>query len=279
MSDIIAVVTSTPSSAHNAEAALLSILCQSMQPSSFRWHLPKYCRRTQQVYGHIPRWVRNHPKIQVVECEDDGPLTKFTPIIDDIGDKRLVILDDDVIYHPDTIKILHEAQQAMPNSVVGTIGHTFTYVPFLTSKRKALGNHYGIRWFNRVSVLLGTGMILTPAGFFGRTRRQDILDIVAITPGLALNDDHLLAHVAFASQTPMFVITCPSPFPYVDNQFRLTGTNGTRNLELQMFVRRQLALPAAEIVGVLVIAFLLVKFYKPAGRQTLNWPTPPTIPY
>lgn len=269
MSDIIAVVTSTPSSMHNAEPALLSILSQTQQPSVFRWHLPKFFKRTQNFYDPVPQWVRKYPQIEIINCEDDGPITKVTPILDDIGHKRLIIFDDDVVYHPNTIEILDRAQRTKPNSVVGTIGHTFKYVPFHTSKRQAFGSQAGISWFNQVSVLLGTGMLLIPSDFFGKLNRTKLMQLVDTDSGFALNDDHTIAHLAFVAQIPMFVVPCPDATPYVQNQLCLTGTNATMQLEIRMLFHRKLTLPTAEILAAIVIVFLLVKFCKQVVLQKL----------
>lgn len=270
MSDIIAVVTSTPSSMRNAEPALLSILSQTLQPSTIRWHLPTFCQRTQTHYGTAPHWARQYSNLEIVQCIDDGPITKVTPVLDSLRRERLVIFDDDVVYHPDTIAILDEAQRSSPDSAVGTIGHTFTYVPFQTSKRRAIGLQNGISWVNRVSVLLGTGMLMLPPGFFDGIGRRGMLELLRTDPGFFLNDDHVLAHIAHTAGIPMFVVPCPGVSPYVDNQSRLTGTNSTRALELRMIRDRKLQPPLAETIAVCITLLLLAKFCRLVVRRSVR---------
>ncbi len=257
---IIAVFTSIPRSVGGAEATVDSICKQTLPPDRFFWFLPRYCKRLKQSYPPVPTWTSRYSLLTVVECEDNGPITKVLPLvrmqtIDDTA--RIIILDDDKVYDSRAIEQLVRSAGVAPlRCGVGFLGHTFHYVLAQYAHRRAIGNATGTAWYNRVTILLCAGMVLYPRHMLGTS--DTLLALIHHIPCLWLNDDHVHAIMAYRTNTPLYVVCC-APFVHeVDYADRLTGTNATPRCEMALAVRGALPIPPIDILLCMIIIGVFV---------------------
>lgn len=267
----IGVLTSTATSMEHAEKSIRSV---HNQVDLIRWHLPMKSVRQEKVYGKVPDWVSNYPRLQVIRCTDDGPATKVTPLLDDKSVDpmdQIVIFDDDLVYPTDAVHVLSQAKSQEPNCIVGFAGHSNLYIPFQYKRRYARGPADGkLHWYNRVRILMGTRMILTQRDALP-DNRQMWLDKMNEDERYFLNDDHLLAHWAWMKGKHMYLVRSSTPMEEEmaedGDENRLAGTNSTGTTETHMMWVGDLPWPRIEIalcsvgLALIVTSLLLVYFY------------------
>jgi hypothetical protein len=121
-SDVIVTLTTLPSRIGRIETTIKSLLNQRLTAKAIRIHVPAFSRREQRRY-EVPAWLRGIPPVEIVECDDYGPATKITPALQGCApDQRLLVVDDDRIYHPWLVEQLIAASEAYPNIVVAGSG-------------------------------------------------------------------------------------------------------------------------------------------------------------
>ena len=98
-SDVIVSLTTLPSRVDRLPLTLKSLLAQRMSPSAIRLHVPPVSRREGRPY-EIPAHLRRLRSVTIVPADDYGPATKVIPALLDLpGDRRILVVDDDRIYH------------------------------------------------------------------------------------------------------------------------------------------------------------------------------------
>lgn len=102
-------LTSTPDRLFNVRPTLISLLDQSVAVDEIRLNIPYYSCKGQKY--KIPKWLKGLENVKVYRSEKDwGPATKLIPSLLDKNnrDKRIIVVDDDVIYGYYTIDLLNE---------------------------------------------------------------------------------------------------------------------------------------------------------------------------
>jgi glycosyltransferase involved in cell wall biosynthesis len=104
-----------------------SLINQSYENYEIHFNIPHICKLSQEEYI-IPEWLEelanNNPKLKIFRTEDLGPATKLIPTIkrmDDL-DTIIVVVDDDLVYHPDMISAHVENQTKWQDAIVGYDG-------------------------------------------------------------------------------------------------------------------------------------------------------------
>jgi len=138
---IIATMTTLPNRINLIKPVLDSIL---PQVHHVEINLPKICKRTNQAYV-IPEWLKTMPKVEIFECEDQGPITKILPTLKRHSKAYIFSIDDDTEYYPTIVQgCLSESKQ---NRVVGCSGINFastTYHQITYGKTQTLEGFAGI---------------------------------------------------------------------------------------------------------------------------------------
>jgi hypothetical protein len=120
--DIIVTLTTLPSRIERIDMTLKSLLRQTLSPAAIRINIPHTSRREGRAY-EVPSWLRRLRSVHIVRCEDFGPSTKLIPTLLDAGpEQRLLVVDDDRIYHPHFIEQMVAAAQAQPDAAVAGSG-------------------------------------------------------------------------------------------------------------------------------------------------------------
>jgi hypothetical protein len=117
----IVTLTTLPSRIHRIGPTIKSLLNQTLAPAEIRLNVPAMSRREQQPYV-IPAWLERLPSVTIARCDDYGPSTKLLPaLLSSAPDQRLIVVDDDRIYHPSFIEQMVKNADAHPGvAVVGS---------------------------------------------------------------------------------------------------------------------------------------------------------------
>jgi hypothetical protein len=116
---IIATMTTLPNRIDLIKPVLESIL---PQVHHVEINLPKICKRTNTAYV-IPEWLKTMPKVELFECEDEGPITKILPTLKRHTNAYIFSIDDDTEYYPTIVQ--HCLSESKQNRVVGCSGLRF----------------------------------------------------------------------------------------------------------------------------------------------------------
>ena len=120
--DVVVTLTTLPSRVNRIELTLKSLLRQTVSPRMIRLNVPRASRREQVSYDIPPRF-RALRSVTVVECEDFGPSTKLIPaLIDASPDDRLLVVDDDRVYHPSLVEQMVDGSDRHPEVAVAASG-------------------------------------------------------------------------------------------------------------------------------------------------------------
>lgn len=102
---------------------VVASLCQQNYPNyEIHLNLPHVYSVTGEFYI-IPEWLEEYLEqykhLKLFRTEDLGPPTKVIPTIQrENGDTLIVVVDDDLVYHPDMIKEHVKYHQQLDNSVI-----------------------------------------------------------------------------------------------------------------------------------------------------------------
>jgi len=121
-SEIFVCLTTTPSRLPYIAPTLKSLLAQSKVPAGIRLHIPTFSARENRSY-HVPRVFRALASVEVIRCDDDGPISKILPALEAFPpDQKLVAVDDDMIYPPSMIAHFDRESQKRPHAVISSSG-------------------------------------------------------------------------------------------------------------------------------------------------------------
>lgn len=264
---IVACFSSTPESMVNAEASIRSILGQTRVPDVIRWHLPEFSVRMNVPYPAVPEWFSQYSdKVELIRCEDSGPSTKVLPLLDTLDkDDRVLIFDDDAVYADTAVENLIKAAKDKAVAV-GFVGVPFIYVPFVVYCRKAFGKAVGkISWFNRVGVLLGSGMMLVPSKAFDGA--EQYRQFMSKDERYFKNDDLIIAHFCHENGIPMYAVPGDPNRFHTENETRLSYTNKTGETHSSMALKGEVSWYWAETVAIVLllitVAMVLFLVLKP----------------
>jgi len=128
----VVTLTTIPSRLHDIsdegfKACIYSLLRQSVDDYEVWINIPRIHTHSGKKYI-IPSWLEDLEKgdrnLRIFRTEDFGPATKLIPTVKRISDPNQIIIvtDDDLVYHVDTVKAQIENQRKWPESVVGYDG-------------------------------------------------------------------------------------------------------------------------------------------------------------
>lgn len=174
-SDVVVCLTTTPSRISRVESTLKSLLYQSRSPQTVRLHIPMFSRREQRMYV-IPPYLAKLQAVEIVPCEDYGPVTKLIPALQELEpDQKILVVDDDRLYPPNMIEDFFRWSNEHPNIAIGLSGWivpedlTDRPLTLLNNLRKtppAPIKSTRLKEKKRVDVLMGyTGYLVRPTFF------------------------------------------------------------------------------------------------------------------
>lgn len=87
-------------------------------------NIPYYSNREKREYPPLPDNL-NLKNVQVIRCEDRGPITKLYPVLqyETHDDTIIITLDDDVSYIPTRVETLVKWCRLYPNSALAATGY------------------------------------------------------------------------------------------------------------------------------------------------------------
>lgn len=119
--NVIVSMTTTPQRIAYMWPTLNSILLQTELPEKIYLWLPKEYKRFGTTITKLPSFLYNHPLIEVNFIEKDyGPASKLFPALLKFSkdNKKIIIFDDDRIYHPLCILLLIKFSILFPNCAI-----------------------------------------------------------------------------------------------------------------------------------------------------------------
>jgi hypothetical protein len=120
--NVIVTLTTLPSRMERIELTIKSLLRQTVSPASIRVNIPDRSRREDARY-HVPRWLAACRSVMIDRCDDFGPATKLIPsLLDAAPGQRLLVVDDDRVYHPHFIEQMVAHADANPGVAVAASG-------------------------------------------------------------------------------------------------------------------------------------------------------------
>ena len=120
--DVIVTLTTLPSRIDRIDLTLKSLMRQTVSPQTIRLNVPRSSRREGTAY-QIPAWLRERQSVRVERCDDLGPSTKLIPsLLDAMPDQRLLVVDDDRVYHPHFIEQMIARADAHPDVAIAASG-------------------------------------------------------------------------------------------------------------------------------------------------------------
>lgn len=111
---VVVSMTTIPGRERSLRAAVASLLAQTRPPDQIRL----YASRARP----LPMYLG--PYVDVIPCDDIGPLTKLSAAVDRelAGDDLIVTVDDDIVYEPSWLETLIAAADEHPGEAVGMSG-------------------------------------------------------------------------------------------------------------------------------------------------------------
>jgi hypothetical protein len=121
--DVIVTLSTLPSRIGRLAPTIKSLLNQTTSPAAIRINVPATSRRESAAYA-VPDWLRELRSVAIVPCAVDyGPATKLIPALaDSTDDQRLLVVDDDRIYHPHFVEQMTAWSDAHPDAAVASSG-------------------------------------------------------------------------------------------------------------------------------------------------------------
>jgi hypothetical protein len=118
---LVVTLSSIPSRLGHLRGVLNSLIDQSVPADRIVLALPAYSRREQRAYPAAAD-LRLPRGIEVVPCEDFGPVTKLLPALAAEPRAHLVVVDDDAVYPRDFLATLLDAARRHPGCALGYRG-------------------------------------------------------------------------------------------------------------------------------------------------------------
>jgi hypothetical protein len=120
--DVIVTLTTLPSRIGRIDLTLKSLLRQTVSPAAIRLNVPATSRREAAAY-YIPSGLTELASIRIERCEDLGPSTKLIPtLLDADPEQRLLVVDDDRVYHPHFVEQMVTLADAHPDVAIAGSG-------------------------------------------------------------------------------------------------------------------------------------------------------------
>jgi len=182
-SDVIVTLTTLPSRIDRIGPTIKSLLNQTVSPGAIRINLPSVSRREGRPYV-VPTWLTALRSVAVAPCEIDyGPATKLIPALAGAApDQRLLVVDDDRIYHPYLIEQFLAWSEAHPDVAVAASGwdapadltdRPTTLIATLRGRPPAPIKCTRVKGLMEIDVMQGLSGYLVRPGFFDRAAIGD----------------------------------------------------------------------------------------------------------
>lgn len=182
---IIACLTTLPKRIKKIHKVIKSIVNQTRKLDKIYINIP-YKTMNNQPYT-IPSFFYHYKKeIEIIRCDDFGPITKILPVLDIETDPNtyIVTLDDDIVIHKDVIKILEKRIKKYPNSALSFSGWCIGSFPCYIEFFNKLEKDKEVDW------LQGTNAILYPRYILDKNK---IVKFMQSLPKFMIkHDDHIL---------------------------------------------------------------------------------------
>lgn len=125
---VVASLTVMPYKYDKIVKTLESLHAQSYKLNEIYLGVPYTSHRLKIDYPEIPTEIRE--KCTIVRCEDSGPITKLIGALLQENDPETAIItfDDDMVYHPDTVRQLVNHCIKNPNCAIGSSGMLLKYL-------------------------------------------------------------------------------------------------------------------------------------------------------
>lgn len=154
---VIITFTTIPDRIEQIKPTINSILSQSQKVDQIRINIPLKSSKGKEYI--IPEWLKNCENIEIVRVPEDlGPSTKLLPtVLEEDPNTRVIVIDDDVIYGEDTIKVLVDCfEEKDGHEAITIFGTRVGEKLSMATLRYAQGNRY-------VDIMHGHGgYIVTP---------------------------------------------------------------------------------------------------------------------
>jgi hypothetical protein len=120
--DLVVTLTTLPSRIERIDLTLKSLFAQRVAPAAIRLHVPRESRREGVSYV-VPERLRRLQSLTIVRTGDYGPATKSIPaLIAGPSDRRLLVIDDDRVFHPHFVEQMAAWSDAHPDAAVAGSG-------------------------------------------------------------------------------------------------------------------------------------------------------------
>ena len=181
-SDIVITLTTLPSRLDRIALTLKSLLGQRVSSAAIRINVPGVSRRERVAY-EIPERLQRLRSVTIARSDDYGPATKLIPaLVDAAADQRLLVVDDDRVYHPYLIEQMAALSDAHPDVAIAGSGwdaprdltdRPTTLVATLAGRAPAPIKCTRVRGFREVDVMQGFAGYLVRPRFFDLSALTD----------------------------------------------------------------------------------------------------------
>lgn len=233
--DIIVSLTTIPSRIQTVGTVIGCMMRQTVKPDRIILNISEeefqgiklpYCIRLQQKNG-----------LEVNYCKDLGPHTKYYYTMKQNPNQIIVTIDDDILYHKDTIELLYQSYQRHPSAVSALRTHLITF------DKDGNLNSYN-RWHQRWSRMIdlptiklfatGVGGVLYPPACM----HEELLKEEEFMKLCPAADDLWLKVMQLLRNTPCVLAARQRPLRYIDGTQEVglykTNVHDSRNdIQLQ----------------------------------------------
>lgn len=146
MPKVYVTLTTIPSrlhsTVHNGPREVIESLCQQTYPDyEIHFNIPNDYALHEKTYGDLPPWIaelqEKYPHLKIFRVEDVGPITKIVPTLHRIQDPDaiLIVVDDDLIYHPKMVEEHLRRREEYPDCALGYDGLDVKHPPVFNDIR------------------------------------------------------------------------------------------------------------------------------------------------
>ena len=168
---IVVTMTSLPERMEHVDAAINSILNQTIPVSEIVFSIPVVSRRTQQSYK-IPERILNHPVITILRTEKDyGPITKLLPALQrewKNPDTLILCIDDDIIYPSTFVSDVLIAREKLGDVALTGVGYTIPPKMRDVDRQKYKYKGADIKTPKQIDILMGAGGFMIQPKMFSK---------------------------------------------------------------------------------------------------------------
>jgi len=203
----------------SAPYAIYSIFTQNVLPNK----IVLYLNEQKWNNRNLPILIKRLQKsgLEIIFCEDVGPHTKLIPALHQFPNDIIITVDDDVIYHKNTLKQLIELNIENKDSIICHKAvipekEAGSYIPYSKWNDDSFGSIY-----SQLSPL-GVGGVLYPPHIFS----EEIFNKTVYQKYCPIADDLWFWIIGLKSNvTIKKVLKSDFVFEYVDNLEQLDGKN------------------------------------------------------